>query len=572
MDNFAIPNSPVSMSAFAGDARSLVGQHMPESAPYGSRLNSSMVLFQADGTPYRSSGRNPGKGDDKTYVDIHNINPYAQVLYTYEGSHGYRDNSYLIFFPREEWYQERQKYSLRSVVAFRAVVDAMVQPVFEKEISRTTDNAIMQAFIDNADNTGTTLQDVNETAQTHARMLGITFIVMDNFSDASSAATVSDATQQRKFPYIYEKMPHEAYRWGCNNWGKLEWITFYEREEKIEDPDHKGQYSIRQYYRRWNSSGWEIYWEKHNKAKYEEFTEIIIESALHGLTYLPVYPVLDYSKNNNLTYMPTPKLADLANMAFVLYNMESWIELLCVYCFPTLTLPDMDASQIAMSATNAIQVPNDAKFAPGFIAPPTSCLEVLLKAADRLEDKIYKAANQLGVSGTRAQTSAMVSGVSKEWDFQATNSLLTKTAYAAEKLELWCAKTLSDYIHQTVAFEVDFGSEFIEAYSNQRLEQIMALIDKMPPEALTKELWKEAVKVVFVDDNKRIEQINRSIDSSYVQDLRDKAALKGESGEGVPGESEKKVATDAKTNNSAPEQDFKSIISNILSKSKTPQK
>jgi len=518
----------------ASDARSNNGQSMPMSQPYGSRQGTSTVLWQADGTPYRTSGRFPTKGDDRTYVDIHNVNPYAQVLHTYEASHGYRDNSYLIFFPREEWYQERQKYSLRSVAAFRSVVDAMVMPVFEKEINRTTNNPLFQGFIDNADNTGTSLQDINETAQTHARMLGLTFIIMDNFDDASTAITVAQASEQRKFPYVYEKMPQDVYKWKCNSWGKLEWITFFERQEVVPDPDHEGKTIMRQYYRRWDNSGWVIYYERVNRDKYQEVTEIEDSKALHGLSYMPVYPVLDYTKINNLTNFPTPKLADLANMAFVLYNMESWIELLCVYCFPTLTLPPMDGAQIAMSVNNAIEVPNDAKFQPSFIAPPTACLEVLLKAADRLEDKIYKAANQLGVSGTKAKTSSMSSGVSKEWDFQASNSLLKKTSYAAKKLEEWCAKTFSDYTHSDASFTVDYASEFVEAYSSQRLEQAMALLKEMPPEKMKNELWKEIAKVYFDDDLKLAKIISDAIDSEYAMAIKDSAVIGGGTGEGQP--------------------------------------
>jgi hypothetical protein len=551
------------------------GQMMPQSPSYGSRQNSSQVLWQADGSPYRSSGRFPQKGDDRTYVDIHNLNPYVRVLYTYEASHGYADNSYLIFFPREEWYQERQKYSLRSVTAFKSVVDAMVQPVYEKPIGRKCDDAMFTGFIDNADNTGTRLQDIVETLLTHARMLGVTFLIMDNFKDADKAKTVAQAVDDRKYPYVYEKMPHEVYKWKCNNWGKLEWITFFERQETIPDPDHSGQFIIRQYYRRWEQFQWVIYWEKHNPAKWNEFREIVDEKAQHGLNHLPILPVIDFAKNNNLTNFPTPLLADLANMAFVMYNMESWIMLLNVYCFPILTLPPTEGSQIALSATNAIEVPNDAVHAPTFISPPTQCLEVLLKGADRLEDKIYRAANQLGVSGTKAH--AMVSGVSKEWDFKGSNSLLQKTASVGKGVEEWCAETFSEYTHKTISFVVDYPAEFVEAYSNQRLDQIMNMQKEMPPPAFAKELWKEAALVFFDDDPVKAQQVADAIEKGFTQDQKDKAALADSIQKGKPDET-----TDADGNpipadktsqpgdkaGAADEDQFKATIQSIIQKFK----
>ena len=348
--------------------------------------------------------------------------------------------------------------------------------------------------------------------------MGVTFLIMDNFSDASEAGTMADALDQRKFPYIYEKMPFEVYKWKCNNWGKLEWITFYERTELIPDPLHNGKYIQRQYYRRWDKQQWTIYWENHNPAKYNEYDEVVDKQAPHGLTYLPVYPILDYVKNNNLTKFPTPLLADLANMAFVLYNLESWILLLDVYCFPVLTLPPMDGSQIALSAANAIEVPNEAKHAPSFISPPTSCLEVLLKCADRLEDKIYKAANQLGVTGNKP---SQQTGVSKQWDFRGSNSLLMKTAYASKKTEEWMAQCFADYTHTSNNYEVDYPTEFVEQYSQQRIESAAALLKEMPPENLAKELWKEIAKVYFDDDPKRAKDICDQIDAKYTQGLND---------------------------------------------------
>jgi hypothetical protein len=547
------PGPMPNRSANPGDSCTEGGQQVPVSPPYGMRQATSQLILTAAGEPYRTSARFPQKGDDRTYVDIHNLNPYQQVLYTYEGSHGYRDNSFLIYFQREEWYQERQRYSMRSVVAFKSVVDAMVQPVFEKEILRTTNNQMLDQFLKNADNTGTTLQDVNETLQTHARMMGLTFLVMDNFADASKVETVADALNQRKFPYVYEKMPFEVYKWKCNNWGKLEWITFYDRAEILPDPDHAGKFIQRQYYRRWDSASWTKYYEWRNPNKADDIREIVDAGAPHGLNYLPVYPVLDYVKSNNLANFPTPVMADLANMAFILYNVESWILMLDVYCFPTLTLPPMEGTQIAMSAANAIEVPNDAKHAPGYISPPTDCLEVLVRCADRLEEKIYKAANQLGVSGSR--TKASVSGVSKEWDFRASNALLTKTAFSARKVEEWCAKTFADYTgNKATTFKCEYPTEFVEAYSQQRLQRAMDLIKENPPENLAKELWCEITKVFFDDDADRAKRIVEEINNKYSQDITDKSRLADADSMASP------------TN--ADEDQFKSLINGILGKFK----
>ena len=516
-------------SAPALNAQGDNGQGMPQSAFYGSRQNTSSVILGPDGAPYRTSGRFPKKGDDRTYTDFHNLNAYEKVLHTYLSSNGYADNSYLIFFPREDWYQERQKYSIRSAPAFRHIVDSMVNPVFESDAIRMSNSDLFDTFVENADNTGTKLQDLIQTAQIHARMLGVTFLVMDNLTDADKALTLADALNDRICPYIYEKMPHEVAPrngWKVNNWGRLEWISFCDKKETIEDKEKKGFTSVRQYYRRWTKSDVTLYYEEMDKDDPKKVIEIEVETKEHGLNYLPVYPILDYARTNNLTNFPMPILADLANQSFILYNVESWIMLLDVYCFPILTLPNMDTQSMAISASNAIQVPNDAKFAPAFINGSTDCLKTLMMSADRLEDKIYKMANQQGVSGTK-QPKQAVSGISKEWDFRASNSVLIKTATSSESTEMWCAKTFGDYVHSPVDYHVEYAKEYSESYSQARMDAALAILNgkSEPPQVLAKELWVETAKVFFDDDAERAMQITDEINSSYAQEIKDKQEL-----------------------------------------------
>jgi hypothetical protein len=494
---------------------------MPQSPAFNSRQNSSVIILGPDGNPAHTSGRFPKKGDDRTYQDFHNLNVYEQVLYTYESSNGYRDNRYLIFFPREDWYQERQKYSIRSAPAFRQVVDAMVAPVFEKPVVRTSNNKLFDMFIENADNTGTPLSDIIETCQTHARMFGITFLVMDNLTDADQVPTLAGAMEKRICPYIYEKMPHQVYCWKTNNWGKLEWISFFDKTEDIVDRD--GVKKVRQYYRRWDNQFSTLYWEKVDEDG-KKIEIIQVEKTPHGLNYLPVYPIMDYTKTNNLTHFPMPIMSDLANLSFIMYNVESWLMLLAVYCFPMLILPDMDTSLLAVSSANAIKVPNDAKFPPQFINGSVECLQTLIQLSDRLEDKIYRCAGQMGVSGSKVQQ--QVSGISKEWDFRGSNTLLCRTAAVSRKTEeKWIAKTFGDYIHTDITYTADYPTEFVQAYSQARMDAALSILNGKtpPPENLAKELWVETAKVFFDDDPARQKQITDQINSGYAQELKDKA-------------------------------------------------
>ena len=545
------------------DARDPAGQNMGTDLPYFARQNSTSTILQSDGNPYKTSARFPKKGDDRSYVDFHNLNPFNKVLFTYESSNGYADNSYLIFFPREDWYDERRKYSLRSTTIFKSIVDSMVTPVFEKKILRTASNDMFTGFIDNCDNTGTPLQDLIETSQTHARMLGLTFLIMDNHPDSSSVENMAEALDDRKYPYIYEKLPQEVYKWHTTNWGKLDWITFYDRVEKIPDPQKKNQYIFIQYYLKWDSWTVTSYHEEKDKNDPKKINEIIDSTREHGLGRLPVYPIQDYVKTKNLTKFPTPLMSDIANMAFILYNVESWAMLLGVYNFPMLVLPDMDTSQMAISVANAIQVPNDAKYAPNFINPNPACLDMLLKMSDRLEDKIYKAANRLGVTGSKA--TKMVSGISKEWDFRAENSQLQKTATASKLEEDWIAECFGDYVGQEITYTAEYPAEFCEAYSNNRIDSAVTLLNgkNPPPPTLATELWQEVAKVYFNDDPDRAKKIVNSIAAEQAQKIKDEQDQK-----------DKQAALDQaqleQAKNPDPIEEFKNQMNGMLGGAKKP--
>lgn len=445
------------------------------------------------------------KQDDSTSADFRGLSAYDRIKFTYENSNGYLDNSFLIYFQREEFYQERQKYSENTAPAFQQVVDAMVRPVFEKQINRKTNNPMFEMFITNCDGTGTSLQNFVKSTMTHARMYNLTFVVLDNKHD-TEATTLLDVLTNRKIPYLVEKTPQEVFTWKTDKHGKLIEIVFFDVVvEKVVD---KKLEKIQTYRRIDSFNVQRFYIEKTKNGE----REVIIEEYEHGFSELPVYPVLDFSDSQNLSKFPNTKLLNLAMTSWQCYNVNSWIMMQGVYQFPILTLPNLGVNQIALSQNNAIQIPDDASFAPAFIAPPASSIEVLMKLAEKLEEKIYKQSEQLGVTGTK--TSAMASGVSKEWDFRGSNSLLKETASAAKNLEIWCSKLFAkQYTNQNIEFEVVYPDAFVEAYTNQRLEQIVSLL-KTPGISLVivKELNKQLAKILFSENQELVDEVIEEIE------------------------------------------------------------
>ena len=143
---------------------------------------------------------NPNYSQAIGYVDTNKLNPYLFCSHAYEGDAGFRDGNYLIPFERELFYPKRKTFSAyRNFV--KPIINAIVDPVFSSKIIRETENDLFQEFIYNCDNKGTDLHYFSKEIATLARLHGVCFVVMDNFSEVPD--TRSEAIAQRKLPYIY---------------------------------------------------------------------------------------------------------------------------------------------------------------------------------------------------------------------------------------------------------------------------------------------------------------------------------------------------------------------------------
>lgn len=434
------------------------------------------------------------------------LSDYDKIKHTYESSNGYKDNSYLIKFNREEFFDERKNYSENTPPAFTQIVDAMVRPVFDKEINRKSNNVMFDLFIENCDMTGTTLHSFIKNAILHARMYNITFLLMENNHEINNNDTLQSVLTERKIPYLVEKIPQQLYQWSTDIHGKIADITFFDKEEEVIE---NGKKKTIIYYKRIDYANTTIlHIEKDTKGNEREVIDSVIP---HGFVGLPVYTILDFSDTRNMNELPIPKLLNLAMSSWLAYNVNSWITLQGVYQFPIICLPDIGVTQIALSQSNAIQMPNDAKFSPQFIAPPATSIDVLMKYSASLEDKIYKQSEQLGVTGTK--TSAMASGVSKEWDFRGSNSLLLETAMAAKKAEEWTAKMFSMFVNTEVKYDVIYPTAFVEAYTNQKLQRLTELL-KTPglSTIIVAQINREIAKILFSESQDVIKSIIEKID------------------------------------------------------------
>jgi hypothetical protein len=453
---------------------------------------------------------------DSAHVKVRELSAYDFVLDTYEGANGYRDGSYLIPHPREQFYETRRESSYY-VNAYAPVIDAMVVPVFNSEIERNTTNDAYLDFIENCDACGTPLQQFMEVCITHARMMGVTFIVMDNFQSQSD--TMAAALEKREYPYVYERLPQSMRCKEVDQWGRLVSISFFDQCREINGKEEK-------LYREWDSNTWTLYFEDVDKNGNPQ--RVTVEEGTHGLGVIPVIPILGFSKTNSLKDMPNPPTYDLAMLTFALFNKESQVVTLEQFqAFSLLVTSDFDVTSLTIGPSTFINCGKDAKFAPQYISPNTANITTMVDNCERLKEEIYKQAGQKGVIGIKTETS----GVAKEWDFRAEEAVLKKTAMVAEETEETIANIFSLYIGTDVDCEIVYPSKFSPSYETNRINDAIKIIQQTPPEEVTTELWKEVVQSFWSNDKDTAAMLIESIDEPEEDVSDEESEMRDEEGQ-----------------------------------------
>lgn len=434
--------------------------------------------------------------DRSASVDVRSLNQYEWMNSTYLGDKGYRDGTYLIAHPREAFYNDRRRSSFYKNY-FKAIIDAMIVPVFSSEIKRTVDDDVVETFIEDADNCGTALNDIVKQAVTVSRVCGSAFVVMDTNQSDGLPQTVAEAVDSRAIPYIYVKKPYEIKEYE-NDRGRLTSITFYDKVVK------SGTDTVQQY-RRWDREFWYLLEDAKDRTGAGN-NYIVVESGRHGLGEIPVIPVLNFVQTKSLAAIPDPPLVDMASVCYSIYNRESDIRNLeRVQAFSILCLQGV-GDDIVIGPSNFISVPLDAKIAPMFVSPDSAHLVNLVANCAAARQDMYMIAEQNGVTGVKLE-----SGVSKEWDFRAHESVLKQTAAAAVELEEKICDLLGAYMGTEYDTDPQYPKQYSPSYSSERTKFALDAVDRVPPAPVQKAFWEEIIKEYWHGDDDRIEIITEAL-------------------------------------------------------------
>jgi len=386
-------------------------------------------------------------------TNINSLNVYAFMDFTYHGNGGYRDGSFLIPFSRESSFFDRRRLA-HFKNYLKPIVRAMIDPVFTEYADRTVvddaGNPITESmftdFLDDCDSAETFIQDYTKQAVTLARRHGVSFTVMDNYPSTAQPATVSQALQDRIFPYVYAKRAYEVEDYEVDQFGNLIEITFAEEPVKINN-------ELQKRWRRWTTTESVVLTKAKNNAK----EWITVSSATHNLGVVPVIMTFSEARECNSKILVDPPLYDIAKLNFVIFNQSAEIrDQERAQAFSIFYCQGVPPQDLVISNNTYINIPSEATISPGYASPDFGIIAGLVANQEQMRKDLFAIAEQSGVVGVQSQTS----GVAMAYDFYAHESTLKQTASMATTLEQKIAQLFQRYTSESFVYTVSYPSDY----------------------------------------------------------------------------------------------------------------
>jgi len=444
--------------------------------------------------------------DQSSAIDVRKMNIYSFMSDAFNGTGGFRDGTYLIPHPREAFYITRGKSAYYKNF-FKAIIRAMVDPVFNADINRGEypEGDMLGGFLENCDNKGTDFHAFVKNQIKTARVLGVAYTVIDNFKNDDMPNTMLAASEQRAYPYVYGKLPQEVKAIELDKFNNIISIMFFDKKTKSADGRDVNQY------RKWDRKQWTLFVETEKIDKDGNLLLIEIASGLHNLGVVPVVAISDFVETTTGNNMADPPLFDLARMNYMLYQCTSQIESMKqAQCHSIFYTVGLNVKDIKSGVFNFLNLPSDTKTVPGFASPDSAHIVNLFRGEEIIREDIYRIAEQNGVIGIKAQTS----GISKEWDFRAQESVLKTTATAAARFEKNIVDIFGKYIGTTIEYNPEYPMQYSPTYEQDRIDQIMIALDKIPPQIITEYLWREYAEIYWKNKPEIIDAVDAALESN----------------------------------------------------------
>lgn len=344
------------------------------------------------------------------------------------------DNLFKHPKEREEDYHDRLQMSY--YYNFCApVIDIYSDHLFKQPVIE--DFGSIENLVDeraeNIDNKQGSVGEFRKEMADMAQIYGHIFVMTDSPLYEGNVLSRADVFNNNLLPYFTLHHPQNVLNWALDEFGSPYWVIVAETLDANIDPFtyNKDRQQVMQY-RLWTRQEWILY----------DFDYNEIGRGVHGLGAVPITCVFDKQSKKVRNFLGISTIADIAFIARDVYNSCSELKQILrdqTFAFLAIQGNASEYDELSVGTSKALLYPMD-RAMPQYISPPPANAEVYFKHIDRQISKIFQLAKLEGGSVQAPDQSAvMQSGVAKAWDFNQTNSALSKKAGNLEdgETKLW---------------------------------------------------------------------------------------------------------------------------------------
>lgn len=401
------------------------------------------------------------------------------------------------------------------------IIDIYTDHLFKQPISEDF-GSIEQEVMDrkeDIDNKQSSVAEFRREVADMAQIYGHVFVMTDSPQYDGRVVSKADILNNNLLPYFTIHHPQCVLNWALDEFGRPYWVLLMETVDANQDPFNYDRSRVELLrYRLWTRQEWVLFDHEYNE----------IGRGTHGLGVVPIVCVFDKQSKKVRNFMGISAIADIAFIARDVYNSCSELKQILrdqTFAFLAIQGTSSEYDELSVGTSKGLLYPPD-RAIPQYVSPPAQNADVYFQHIDRQVSKMFQLAKLEGGSASfNGQTAVQQSGVSKAWDFNQTNSALSKKANNLEDGETKMWYMFAAWLDKEFDGSIEYPSEFDVQSLNNDLDEA----EKMFRIQLGAEFNKEVKRAIM---KKKFPRVNEDDMNKMILDMETK---EDQSGKGVSG-------------------------------------
>jgi len=371
----------------------------------------------------------------------------------------------LFMHPKERHEDYNERLQMSYYYNFCSpIIDIYTDHMFKQPVNEDFGNIeeSVEQRSENIDNKGSSIGEFRKEMADLAQLYGHIFIITDSPAYQGKVLSKADIYNNNLLPYFTFHHPQNMLNWSLDQFGNPYWILLRESLDVNIDPFNfdKSKTEVSQY-RLWTREEWIVY-----DIEYKE-----INRGVHGLGVVPMTCIFDKQSKKLRNFLGISSIADIAFITRDIYNSCSELKQILrdqTFAFLAIQGEASEYDDLSIGTSKGLIYPEN-RNPPQYISPPSANAETYFKHIDRQVAKVFQLAKLEGgsVQAPEGQSAIQQSGVSKAWDFNQTNSALSKKAGNLEdgETKLWqvFGRWLDDEFDGSITYPNEFSIQSLNA-------------------------------------------------------------------------------------------------------------